>query len=685
MSEHEQHPAVRRSVFFKLVAIMLTMAASLLLMVAGFFVLIVGPSMTSSTKRFVEEYARVVAASSPDLPTAQRIASRLDLQIGYEGPNSRWATADDPFLTEVQKRGGFALGVSPGLETGRTFLTQDYYVVPAPNGGKYVFASTLSRKMQEVHLKLLLLLLLLMTGVVFSAYGFQRQLLRPLRSLGAGVARLSEGELDVVVPIDSRDEFGVLTNGFNQMVGRIRAMLQARDQLLLDVSHELRSPLTRMKVALELLPEGENKKGMASDLSEMEAMISELLELERLRDGRGIRTVRQDLLPIVREVADTFREQPPGVRVVTAVGEILLDVDGDKLRTVLRNLVGNAVKYSLADSHAVEISVVENIDTVEIRVRDDGPGIPESESANLFEPFFRVDRSRSKKTGGYGLGLSICKRIMETHGGSITVENNPKRGASFIARLPMARNLLNKGGAMPRDSQPYPSHESMNNLYAKALLSLAALAVVMGLLLFVPAGTIEYWQGWVYLAIFTGASLLTTLYLVKKDPALLKRRMRGGPTAEKETTQKIIMLFASSGFIALLVVPAVDHRLGWSAVPLFVAIVGDILVAIGFYLIFLVYKENTFTSATIEVAENQKVISTGPYALVRHPMYASASLYVFGTPLALGSYWGLLAIAFMMPFLIWRLLDEEKFLAKNLSGYLEYMKKVRYRLVPSVW
>ena len=225
----------------------------------------------------------------------------------------------------------------------------------------------------------------------------------------------------------------------------------------------------------------------------------------------------------------------------------------------------------------------------------------------------------------------------------------------------------------------------MTNLRTKTSLSLVALAVVTGLLLFVPAGTTRYPQGWVYLAVFTGASLLTSLYLIWKDPALLQRRMRGGPTAEKETAQKIIMFFASIGFIALLVVSAFDYRFGWSSVPVAVEIAGDLLVAIGFYFIFLVYKENSFTSATIEVAENQKVISTGPYALVRHPMYASAFLYLIGTPLALGSYWGLLALVFMAPFLIWRLLDEERFLEKNLPGYREYQKKVRHHLVPHLW
>jgi protein-S-isoprenylcysteine O-methyltransferase Ste14 len=225
----------------------------------------------------------------------------------------------------------------------------------------------------------------------------------------------------------------------------------------------------------------------------------------------------------------------------------------------------------------------------------------------------------------------------------------------------------------------------MKGLYTKALLSVVALAISMGLLLFAPAGTSQYWQAWVYLGIFTGASLLTTVYLMKKDPALLKRRMSGGPTAESESTQKVIMSFASVGFIGLLVVPALDHRFRWSIVPLPVVMAGDALVAVGFYLIFLVYRENTFTSATIEVAKDQKVISTGPYALVRHPMYASAFLYLVGTPLALGSYWGLLALPFMMSVLIWRLFDEEKFLAENLPGYTEYQKQVQHRLVPYVW
>ena len=225
----------------------------------------------------------------------------------------------------------------------------------------------------------------------------------------------------------------------------------------------------------------------------------------------------------------------------------------------------------------------------------------------------------------------------------------------------------------------------MASLAVRAWFSLAALAAVMSLLVFGTAGTVRYWQGWVYLAVFFGASLLTTLDLMRRDPALLERRMRGGPAAEKRPAQRLVMLGASVGFISLLVLPALDHRFHWSNVSLGAVIAGDVLVVVGFYFVFRVYRENTFTSATIEIAPNQTVVSTGPYAIVRHPMYASALLYVIGTPLALASYWGLIGVAVMVPFLIWRLFDEERMLVASLPGYVEYQRKVRCRLIPFVW
>jgi protein-S-isoprenylcysteine O-methyltransferase Ste14 len=230
-----------------------------------------------------------------------------------------------------------------------------------------------------------------------------------------------------------------------------------------------------------------------------------------------------------------------------------------------------------------------------------------------------------------------------------------------------------------------PPETSVKNLTAKAWLALALLAVVMGLLLFVPAGTVRWWQAWAFLAVFFGASALHTLYLVNHDPGLLQRRLRGGPTAERKPAQKVIMLFTSIGFIALLVVPALDRRFDWSAVPSAVAVAGDVLVAIAYYVIYLVFRENSFAAAIVYVAADQKLVSTGPYAVVRHPMYAGALLYVLGMPLALGSYWAFFAVAAMLPFLLWRLFDEEKVLANELPGYAQYQSEVRWRLIPGIF
>jgi protein-S-isoprenylcysteine O-methyltransferase Ste14 len=225
----------------------------------------------------------------------------------------------------------------------------------------------------------------------------------------------------------------------------------------------------------------------------------------------------------------------------------------------------------------------------------------------------------------------------------------------------------------------------MNILHKKAFGGLLILFLAMASLLFIPAWTLDYWQAWAFLAVYFASSLAITLYLMKRDPKLLQRRMSGGPWAEKEPVQKIIMSVASLGFIGLLVIPALDHRFAWSSMPPYVVIAGNVLVVLGWLAIYFVFSENTFSSATIELAPDQRVIATGPYALVRHPMYAGGLVMLLGMPIALGSWWGVLIVTAITPALIWRLFDEEKFLARNLPGYVEYQGKVPYRLIPMVW
>jgi protein-S-isoprenylcysteine O-methyltransferase Ste14 len=223
------------------------------------------------------------------------------------------------------------------------------------------------------------------------------------------------------------------------------------------------------------------------------------------------------------------------------------------------------------------------------------------------------------------------------------------------------------------------------NLTKRALTGIAWLGPVLAMMIFVPVWSLAYWQGWTLWLLFMASCLATTLYLLRHDPALVERRMKSGPTAEREPAQRRIMAFASVLFCAIIILPSVDHRFGWSSVPVAVAILGDGLVILGFAIILRVFRENSFASAIIEVSAGQKVVSTGPYALVRHPMYAGALPLLIGIPLALGSWWGLAPAALVSGAIVWRLLEEERYLARNLAGYQEYQRRVRWRLAPGVW
>lgn len=225
----------------------------------------------------------------------------------------------------------------------------------------------------------------------------------------------------------------------------------------------------------------------------------------------------------------------------------------------------------------------------------------------------------------------------------------------------------------------------MKDVNRKALFGLAHMAALLAAFVFLPVWTLAFWQGWVCLFAFLAPAVAITVYVAKRDPALLGRRMKAGASAETEPAQKIIQTIAGVAFAADFAVSALDHRFGWSVVPVLECIAGDLLIVLGFFIVFTVFKANTYTSGIIEVAPEQKVVSTGPYAVVRHPMYSGALLMLVGIPVALGSWWGEWANVVMTAALVWRLLDEERFLAANLPGYLEYRETVKFRLVPFVW
>jgi protein-S-isoprenylcysteine O-methyltransferase Ste14 len=225
----------------------------------------------------------------------------------------------------------------------------------------------------------------------------------------------------------------------------------------------------------------------------------------------------------------------------------------------------------------------------------------------------------------------------------------------------------------------------MTKLLAQAAMGLSALLGAIGVALFASAGTLRYARAWAFLALFATCVTAITIDLARRDPALLARRVKAGPLAEPTSTQKIIQTLASLAFLGLFVIAGLDHRYRWSCVPTTVAIVGDVLVAAGLFIVALVFRTNTFTSAVIGVSRDQQLVSTGPYAVIRHPMYGGALVMLIGVPFALGSWWALLAVLALAGVIVARLFAEENVLAADLSGYADYCRRVRHRLVPFLW
>jgi protein-S-isoprenylcysteine O-methyltransferase Ste14 len=233
-----------------------------------------------------------------------------------------------------------------------------------------------------------------------------------------------------------------------------------------------------------------------------------------------------------------------------------------------------------------------------------------------------------------------------------------------------------------RDSSP---KQSQKTLATEALLGLGRKFALEYLLLFAVSWTLVYWEAWIYLTVNYLTLLPIVLYFLNHDPEFVRRRLKITTGAETRKSQRIIMGLLKWLYLLILVVPALDHRFGWSRISPSLVITADVAILVGMAIQFRVFQENSFASAVIELAANQKVVSTGPYRLVRHPMYTGATVVSFATSIALGSWWGLSIAGVKVIVIIARLLDEEKFLAESLPGYREYCREVKWRLIPYVW
>jgi len=426
---------ILRSVFTKLLVVILLAGIAVNLVVGGFFWMHRTAALRPLHKNIVQ-YANYIISdlgTPPSLKRARQVAEKASLQIYFEGPNQSWATA--PEIYDFQKAHWRSWSKNPEIRVGR--YHGHHFVEIDHDSGRFVFGLDKSFALDPERIRLVAILLSLLTLIFVGAFLSIRWILKPVRWLGEGVREVGQGNLKHRVPVKRSDELRDLAEAFNDMTDRIRSMLHTKEQLLLDVSHELRSPLTRVKVALEFLPEGKARDSIADDVSEMEKMINEILETARRHHLHGdLKLQPTDLVSLLEAILPDFQKQPPGVQVDELPETLLINIDPGQIKTVFNNIIANGIKFSDADSDPVRISAKPQPRQTVVQITDYGIGIPEEELSFVFEPFYRVDKSRSKDTGGYGLGLSLCKTIMEAHNGKIEITSKPGEGTTVSLYFP---------------------------------------------------------------------------------------------------------------------------------------------------------------------------------------------------------------------------------------------------------
>jgi signal transduction histidine kinase len=425
-----------RSVFTKLLAVIILAGVCINLVVGGFFWHYRNLAGGPFHKNVVQYLNYLIGdmGNPPSLERAREIARQSLLEIRYESPDLNWSTSND--LPAVYKGRFIAWRQDPAVRLGK--YRGRYVVEVDRKPGRFIFGLSRNLRIDSERKRLLVIMFVFLTAILAAAFFAIRYILRPVKWLNTGVKEVGRGNLKHRVPLKKADELRDLASAFNDMISRIEGMLQTKDQLLLDISHELRTPITRMKVALEFLPKSRARNSLQADILEMENMVTGILETARLRHQYAeLKKQPTDLVELLKQAAAAFENQPPGIKTVDLPQELSVQVDPQQIKTVFENVLSNAFKYCEPESDPIKISVERRASDVIIRIEDNGIGIPPEDLAHIFEPFYRVDKSRSKDSGGYGLGLSLCQSIMEAHRGKIEVQSRPKEGTTVLLFFPL--------------------------------------------------------------------------------------------------------------------------------------------------------------------------------------------------------------------------------------------------------
>jgi signal transduction histidine kinase len=393
-----------------------------------FIMEIVAPTVNNNnvnyTKLLVENFDSIT-----DTTYLQKISTKKNIYIAVKNDTLLWKSDNEHDLVELDELrkvkgenniwSGFEKGHNVVYKFGNTYL---YFALERKWEGFSYFKEIII----TINLSLFIIIIYLLFMLI-------RNILKPVDKLIDGVKKVSEGKFEHTIETTRTDELGTLIHSYNDMSHQVSNMIKSKEQLLLDVSHEMRSPLTRMKLGLEFIENEKAKKNILEDVNDLDKMITELLESERMNSVYGgLNKSEMNFNHLINEVMLQYSD----VELNIGSKEIELNADKERLRLLFKNLIENALKYSENSGEPVAVEVVDNKNNVEIYIQDKGEGIPQDQLEFIFEPFYRVDKSRTKESGGFGLGLHLCKNIVEAHKGEISAQSKIGKGTTFKIVLP---------------------------------------------------------------------------------------------------------------------------------------------------------------------------------------------------------------------------------------------------------
>lgn len=375
------------------------------------------------------DYIHQDIGNPPDLNKAEQLTNQLPLDIYITGPSINWSSRKESFdLDDID--------VHRHYDNNNTehrlgeFEDREYLVSSYPD---YTIAFSIPHARDHGHYRIFPIILLLL--ILVALYQATRFLFSPIKNIKDGLEKFAAGNLNHRIQVKRQDELGTLSESFNTMADDIQKMLEAKRQLLLAISHELRSPLTRTKVAIEFIDDKKQREDIKQDLDDMEQLIEELLETERLSTSHSVLNKTDvSLKQLINDVLNAYFANQT-VKLLSATDDIRAHIDAARIKLLIKNLLINALKYTPDDASPPEIHLQQANGTITLQIKDYGPGIEAQHISHLTEPFYRVDQSRQRDTGGYGLGLYLCRVIAEAHGGSLTIHSELGVGTTVTVTL----------------------------------------------------------------------------------------------------------------------------------------------------------------------------------------------------------------------------------------------------------